>query len=97
MMAEIYLVDHEDKQLQRVGMSDNDEGILEILQYLIDGMGEDQFDNGVAVRHPVSGFYMTGKSLARMRKKYGLRKRTFDEKIAGFETWRDGLMKAREQ
>ena len=94
-MVNIYLVDHKDKQLQRLGMADSDEGVLEILQYLIDGMDAEKFDAGVAVENPVTGQFMTGDNLKRMRERYGLRKRTFDEKLAGVQTWKTGLEKVR--
>ena len=95
MEIKIYLVNHKEKNLQRIGIADSDEGILEILQYLIDGMGEEKFDDGVAVEHPVSGKMMTGQNMKRMRERYGLRKRTFDERLAKFETWREGLNEVR--
>ena len=85
-MVEIYLVDHKGKTLQRIGKSDYDEGIMQILQMLIDGMGAEQFDDHVALKHP-SGRIMTGQSLKRVREKYGLRKRTFEEKLANVQTW----------
>ena len=87
-MVEIYLVDHKGKTLQRIGMSDYDDGILGILQMLIDGMGEEQFDNDVALKHLESGKFLTGENLKKMREKYGLRKRTFDEKLKKIKTWK---------
>lgn len=93
-MVEIYLVDHKGKTLQRIGMSDYDEGILGILQFLIDAMDAEKFDSDIALMHP-DGRIMTGENLKKMREKYGLRKRSFDEKLAGVETWREGLKKVR--
>ena len=86
-MIEIYLIDRKGKTLQRIGMSDYDEGILGILQMLIDGMGAEQFDNDVALKHLESGKFLTGENLKLMRERYGLRKRTFEEKLANVQTW----------
>ena len=84
-MVEIYLIDRKGKTLQRVGMSDYTEGLFEILQLLMDGMGEELFDADVALKDTrVDGFI----DVKKLREKSGLRKRTFDEKLKNFKTWK---------
>ena len=85
-MIEIYFVNHEKRELQRIGMADNNEGLFEILQYLIDGMkDESAFDNGVALHDMRTMGYI---DVHKLRVKSGLRKRTFDEKLKNIKTWK---------
>ena len=81
MTIEIYLLDHEKKTASRIGIADNDPGVLEILQYLIDGM--DSLDN--------VGLYSPEKNqlfnVAKVVEVTGLRKRNLDERLRNVPTW----------
>lgn len=80
-MIEIYLLDHEKKTASRIGMADHDDGVLEILQYLIDSMGS--LDD-VGLYSPEKDRWF---NVAKVVEHTGLRRRTFDEKLANHKTW----------
>lgn len=81
MTIEIYLLDHEKKTQSRIGVADYDAGVLEILQYLIDGMGN--LDK-VALYSPDKDKYFSTSKVIEVT---GLRKRTFDERLRNVPTW----------
>ena len=81
MTIEIYLLDHEKQTKSRIGIADNDPGVLEICQYLIDGMGDLE---QVALYSPEKDAYF---STAKLIELTGLRKRTFDERMRNVPSW----------
>lgn len=82
MTIEIYLLDHSKRTASRIGVSDHDEGMMEILQYLIDGMGN---LDSVGLYAPDNDRWY---STAKVAKVTGIRKRTFDERLDNVPTWR---------
>lgn len=80
--VELYFVDHDKKTLSRFAITDNLPGLLDILQLVCDCMSG--LDN-VVILDPAR----PGKiaSAAKIAAHYGLRKRTFDEKLNDVRTW----------
>ena len=81
MKIEIYLLDRDTKTAGRIGWSDYDDGVLEILQYLMDTMHN--LDN-VGLYSPEKDRWFSTAKVVSMT---GLRRRTFDEKMAKVKTW----------
>ena len=82
MTIEIYLLDRSKHTAGRIGVADYDEGVMEILQYLIDGMGN--LDD-VGLYSPDNDRWFNTAKVAQVT---GIRKRTFDERLNNVPTWR---------
>jgi hypothetical protein len=81
--VELYFIDHAGKTLQRFAITDNLPGLLDILQLVLDGSKNGLDD--VAILDPARPG-MIGNA-ARIAAHYGLRKRSFDEKLDNIRTW----------
>lgn len=81
--VELYLIDRAGKTLQRFAITDNLPGLLDILQIVIDSSINGLED--VAILDPARPG-MIGNA-ARIAAHYGLRKRSFDEKLNNVRTW----------
>ena len=81
MTIEIYLLDRSKHTASRIGVADYDDGVMEILQYLIDGIGN--LDN-VGLYAPDHDRWFSTEKVARLT---GIRKRTFEERIENVPTW----------
>lgn len=79
---ELYFIDRKGKTLQRFAIVDNVPGLLDILQLLIDSRNGGLTD--VTARDIVTGNYYNVGAIAAH---YGMRKRTFDEKLADVKTY----------
>lgn len=81
--VELYFVDNVKKTLSRFAITDNLPGLLDILQIVLDTCKSGLED--VAILDPAR----PGKvaSAARVGEYYGLRKRSFDEKINNIKTY----------
>ena len=84
-MVEIYLADHDEQRLSRVGRSEDFDSLMEILQYLLDSMGEEKFDNNAMVKHVPTERWA---DMQKLRKRFCMRKRTPDERLANKRIWR---------
>lgn len=83
-MLELYFVDNVKKTLSRFAKTDNLPGLLDILQLVLDGCVSGLDD--VAILDPLRpGKYANA---ARVAAFYGLRKRTFDEKLKNIVTYK---------
>ena len=82
MTIEIYLLDRSKHTAGRIGVADYDEGVMEILQYLIDGIGN--LDD-VGLYSPDTDRWFSTAKVAQVT---GIRKRTFDERLDNVPTWR---------
>lgn len=82
-MLELYFVDHEKKALYRFGKADNLPGLLDIMQLVLDSSTHGL--DGVVILDPLR----PGKaaSAARVAAHYGMRKRSFAEKLANVTTY----------
>lgn len=83
-MLELYFMDRENKKLFRFGKTDYLEGLLDILQIVVDSCSGGLAD--VVILDPGRSGKMA--SAARVADCYGLRKRTFDEKIRNVKTYK---------
>lgn len=84
--VELYFADNEKKTLSRFAITDNLPGLLDILQLVLDGCMSGLDD--VVILDPLR----PGKAAnaARIAAHYGLRKRSFDEKLNNVQTWTIG-------
>ena len=82
-MLELYFIDHEKKALYRFGKADNMPGLLDIMQIVLDSCTSGLDD--VVILDPLR----PGKaaSAARVAAHYGLRRRSFDEKLRDVKTY----------
>lgn len=81
--VELCFIDHVGKTLQKFAITDNLPGLLDILQIVIDSSKNGLED--VAILDPARPG-MIGNA-ARIAAHYGLRKRSFDEKLDNIRTW----------
>ena len=79
---ELYFIDRERKKLFRFAIVDNMPGLLDILQIVLDSRTGSLED--VTARDIVTGNYYKPAAIAA---RYGMRKRTFDEKLADVKTY----------
>ena len=79
---ELYFVDRKGKTLQRFAIVDNLPGLLDILQIVLDSCTGGLSD--VTARDIVTGKYY---SPAKIAAHFGMRKRSFDEKLANVKTY----------
>ena len=81
--VELYFANHDKKTLSRFAITDNLPGLLDILQLVIDSFSCSMDD--VIILDPAR----PGKvaSAARIVDFYGLRRRSFDEKLNNIRTW----------
>lgn len=82
MTIEIYLLNRKKHTAGRIGIADHDEGVMEILQYLIDGIGN--LDD-VGLYSPDRDMWF---DVAKVAAATGIRKRTFDERLENIQTWK---------
>ena len=82
-MLELYFIDHGKKALYRFGKADNLPGLLDILQIVLDSCTSGL--DCVVIINPAR----PGKvaSAARVSAHYGMRRRSFDEKLANVKTY----------
>ena len=85
-MLELYFISHEKKTLYRFGKADYLPGLLDILQLVLDGCTSGLDD--VVIMDPAR----PGKvaSAARVAAHYGMRRRSFDEKMNNVTTYNLG-------
>lgn len=82
-MLELYFIDNEKKTLSRFAKTDYLAGLLDILQIVLDSSINGLDD--VAIIDPARpGMYA---SAARVSARYGLRRRSFDEKLRDVKTY----------
>lgn len=88
-MLELYFVDHIGKTLQRFAKTDYLEGLLDLLQIVLD-TSKNGLDD-VVILDPLR----PGKaaSAARVAAYYGMRKRTFYERLENVTTYNPGVIK----
>lgn len=81
--VELYFANHDKKTLSRFAITDNLPGLLDILQLVIDGF-TGGLDNVVILDPARPG---KAASASRIANFYGLRRRSFDEKLKNIRTW----------
>ena len=82
-MLELYFVDHGKRTLSRFAKTDYLAGLLDILQLVLDSRTSG-LDNVVIMDPARPG---RAASAARIATHYGMRRRSFDEKLANVKTY----------